>query len=109
MSSDRIEDIRLDLEKAASVIATGRRLLSQGRTLDLSAFEGKVAAACEAVSSLPKEEARPLLPALESLLAALDQLEQDLKSQYAAHLGGGSPADPTRAAATYRRTQTDTD
>ena len=49
------------------------------------------------------------LPALEALLTSLDQLEEDLKSQYAAHLGGAQPADPTRAAAVYRRLQTDID
>lgn len=109
MSSDRLNDIRLDIEKASSVVATGRRLVAQGRTLDLSALETKVAAACAAIGALPKDDARDLLPALEALLGSLDQLEEDLKSQYAAHLGGAQPADPTRAAAVYRRLQTDTD
>ncbi len=109
MSSERFESLRLDLDKVASVIATGRRLLAQGRTLDLSALEGKIAAACTAITELPREEARALLPALEAVLDGLDELEQDLKSQYAAHLGRGAPTNPTTAAATYRRTQTETD
>lgn len=104
MSSDRMDEIRLDLEKASSVVATGRRLVAQGRTLDLTALEGKVAAACEAIAALPRDEARAVLPTLEALLAALDALESDLKSQYAAHLGSGSTTpDATRAAASYRR------
>ncbi|WP_404384857.1 hypothetical protein [Caenispirillum salinarum] len=102
-----LDSIRLELDKAASVVATAARLSAQGRTVDLSALEGKVAGACRAIAGLPREEARTLLPTLDALLAALDALEGDLKTHFAAGLGGatsGGAAAP-RAAAAYGRNQ----
>ncbi|EKV26684.1 hypothetical protein C882_2193 [Caenispirillum salinarum AK4] len=102
-----LDSIRLELDKAASVVATAARLSAQGRTVDLSALEGKVAGACRAIADLPREEACTLLPTLDALLTALDALEGDLKTHFAAGLGGatsGGAAAP-RAAAAYGRNQ----
>lgn len=94
--------IRLELDKAASVVATASRLLDQGRAIDLHALEGKVAGACRAIEALPAEDARDLLPTLEALLEALDGLEGDLRHQFAAG-AGRQRATPPRAAAAYGR------
>lgn len=104
-ASASLDAIRLELAKAASVVTTAARLSAQGRTVDLSALEHKVAGACQAISTLPREEARDLLPTLDSLLAALDTLENDLKTQFAAGMSGTRTAPPPRAAAAYGRNQ----
>lgn len=100
------DDIRQELDKAASVVATASRLLTQGRSVDLAALEGKVAGACEGIAALPADQARTLLPTLEELLTALDTLENDLKAQYAAGTGSAAGATPPpRAAAAYGKVQ----
>lgn len=102
-----LDAIRLELDKVASVVATAARLSAQGRTVDLTALEGKVAGACQAIAALPRDEARSLLPTLDALLSALDALEGDLKTQFAAGMGGtaAGSAPPPRAAAAYGRNQ----
>ena len=71
-----------EIAKLASLIATARRLLAGGTGVELSALEEKVAALCAALTALPPDEARPLVPALERLLGSLDRLREDLDSHY---------------------------
>lgn len=102
-----VESIRLELDKASSVVATAAKLSAQGRTVDLSALEAKVANACRAIGSLPRDDARTLLPMLEALLKALDSLEDNLKARFAAGMDGShvTTAAAPRAAAAYSRNQ----
>jgi hypothetical protein len=106
-ASSSLDSIRLELDKAASVVATAGRLSAQGRTVDLTALEAKVAGACRAIGTLPRDEARTLLPTLEALLSGLDALEGELKTHFAAGMGAASSgtAAPPRAAAAYGRHQ----
>lgn len=67
--------VREELDKAASLVLTARRLLATGTMVDLSALEGKVRTICEEVAALGREDGRPLVPAMEALIGALDRLE----------------------------------
>lgn len=67
--------VREELDKAASLVVTARRLLATGTMVDLSALEGKVRAICDQVAAMTREDGRPLVPAMESLIGDLDRLE----------------------------------
>lgn len=74
--------VRMDVDKASSLVSTARRLLGEGRQVDLSALEGKVHDACYGIAALPVHEGRVLLPDLEELMTALDDLTADLTAQF---------------------------
>ena len=63
-----------ELEKAATMVVTARRLLATGTTLDLSALEGKIRNVCESVVHLPHDQGQGMIPALEKLIDDLDRL-----------------------------------
>lgn len=67
--------VREELDKAASLVVTARRLLATGTMVDLSALEGKVRAICDQVAAMTREDGRPLKAALESLIGDLERLE----------------------------------
>lgn len=78
---------RGDLDQVASFVAAARRLLGEGRRVDLSALEGMVRDLCSGIADAPIAEARPLVPELNALLAALELLEADLAARHAASAG----------------------
>lgn len=67
--------VREELDKAASLVLTARRLLATGTMVDLSALEGKVRAICDQVAGMTREDGRPLVPVMETLIGDLDRLE----------------------------------
>lgn len=70
-----VTGVREELDKAASLVTTARRLLATGTMVDLSALEGKVRAICEEVAGMTREDGRPLVPVMERLIGDLDRLE----------------------------------
>lgn len=78
-----VAGVREELDKAASLVVTARRLLATGTMVDLSALEGKVRAICDSVAGLGREQGRPLMPAMESLMGELNRLEAAIKDQAA--------------------------
>jgi hypothetical protein len=68
--------VREELDKAASLVLTARRLLATGTMVDLSALEGKVRFICEQLAGMDRESGRPLLPVMETLIGDLDNLAQ---------------------------------
>ena len=74
-AADAVAGVREELDKAASLVLTARRLLATGTTVDLSALENKVRTICDRVAAMTREDGRPLVPALESLIGDLDRLE----------------------------------
>jgi hypothetical protein len=89
---------REEMEKLYSVVATARRLIGEGRLIDLSAMPGRVQAICAAVAALPKEQGKLLAPLLERLIAHLDELATELTARHRSDL-----ATPAQAGAAYRR------
>ena len=76
------EFLRLELEKAASLVGTARRLFATGTMVDLAALEGRVAKICRGAMTLEREEARGLCPGMESLIADLDLLAAAIRDRY---------------------------
>lgn len=89
-------DVRVDLQKVASVLTTARRLLAGGTMIDLSALQGMVRGVCDQVALLPLDQARALRPGLESLLGGLDRLGEDLNALHASLTGGDNNAGAPR-------------
>lgn len=73
-----LENVREELEKAASLVTVARRLLATGTMVDLSALEGKVRFVCEGVAGLEREDGRTLMEAMERLMRDLDKLEESI-------------------------------
>ena len=73
--------IHEELEKAASLMTGARRLMSEGRTVDLSALEERIKAIHTAVSEAPQGVAQYYAEHLSALMDILDALEQDLEEQ----------------------------
>ena len=55
-------------------LAMARALVQGGRHVDLGGLDDEAAALCAALQSAPPDHARPLRPAMLSLLAELDAL-----------------------------------
>ncbi len=73
--------VRQELEKAASLIGTARRLLATGTMVDLAALEGKVSRICRGIIDLGLEDGRPLRPDIEALIADLDLLAEAIRDR----------------------------
>jgi len=78
------QSIREEFEKTASLINGARRLMTEGRTIDLSAVEERVRSIINAVNTAPPEIAASFKDHLEALLGVLDTLETDLNGQHKA-------------------------
>lgn len=72
-----------ELVKIDSVVVTARRLLADGRMIDLTSLETKVRDACEAAMAMEKREPE-VADAMERLIADLDDLAEDLRGAYGA-------------------------
>ncbi len=75
-SANAANATREELEKATSLVGTARRLLAKGTMVDLSALEGKIRLVCTEIQAMDKSQGRPLMPAMESLIADLDRLAE---------------------------------
>ncbi|MBF0269531.1 MAG: hypothetical protein HQL44_13170 [Alphaproteobacteria bacterium] len=89
-----------DASLAASLVGAARRLLAEGRFLDLGALESRIAFLCERIALMPKDEASRFGEFLNSLSGELDALTQDIEARNTLlaleRTGGGG-------AAAYRR------
>jgi hypothetical protein len=71
---------RAAIESMRGTLAVARALVESGRQVDLSGLDAGTAALCAAISMLPVEAARPMLPALVALLAEVDSLGDALSA-----------------------------
>jgi hypothetical protein len=74
--------VRQELEKAASLVETARRLLATGTMVDLAALEGKVRKICRGTIDLGREDGQSLRPDMEALIANLDLLAEAIRERY---------------------------
>lgn len=74
--------IREELEKAASLISGARRLMAEGRSVDLSALEERVRTITDAVQTAPDAVQSAYKEHLGVLLEILDALQSDLERQH---------------------------
>ncbi|MEN0074730.1 MAG: hypothetical protein AAGC69_10110 [Paracraurococcus sp.] len=68
------------IEAMQGTLAVARALVESGREVDLGGLDGGTAALCAAVTLLPREAGRAMLPALLALLAEVDALRGALQS-----------------------------
>lgn len=71
-----IEQVSQELQKAASMVGTARRLLATGTMVDLTALEGKIRFICESLAAMARDDGRAMLPGMEALIADLDRLAE---------------------------------
>lgn len=62
------------IEEMRGTLAVARALVESGRQIDLEGLDAGCTVICAAIAMLPAEAARPLRPALLSLLAEVDGL-----------------------------------
>lgn len=77
-----IDAIQAELVKIESLISTAVRLLEDGRVVNLQALQTRTKDVCDAALALPREDSRPLIPAMETLLVALDTLTGKLNNRF---------------------------
>ncbi|ARJ64798.1 hypothetical protein WV31_03460 [Magnetospirillum sp. ME-1] len=80
--SEQSETVARELEKAATLVGTARRLLATGTEVDLAALEGRVKFVCGAVLGLERTEGAAFRPGLEALVADLDRLAAALTQRH---------------------------
>lgn len=78
------QNIRDELEKIAGLITASRHLMTEGRSIDLSAVEDRVRIITEAVVTAPPEIASSFKDHLKALLDILNSLQDDLEHHHQA-------------------------
>ena len=89
------DQVREELEKAASLVTTARRLLATGTMVDLSALEGKVRSVCTAMGGIERADGQALVPAMEALIDNLDRLDEAIHERYQPLVDRLGPMDPS--------------
>lgn len=87
-----LSQVQTELEKASTMVSAARRLLATGTMVDLSALEGKVRFICETLADMAREDGRPMVPGMESLVADLDRLASAIRERL-----DPEPGDPAGA------------
>jgi hypothetical protein len=82
-------DILLQAEKVTSLIATARRLMSDGKTVDLSNLEGKIRTLCNNAEDAGLGQPDAVRTVLGAIVEDLDLLEKEMTSH---HPGGDGPS-----------------
>lgn len=98
-------DVRAELEKIESLVATAARLTNEGRMIDLDALTRRTDETCAAVVALTSAESKSLLPTLETIIAKLDQLAGQLTERFGDMPNLQNEAQPGVAASAYGRLQ----
>lgn len=87
-----------DASLAADLVGAARRLLAEGRFLDLGALESRISLLCGRIAKMPREEGLRFAEFLEELNGELATLSQEIEARcdlLAVEQGG--------SAAAYRR------
>ncbi len=74
--------IREEMEKTAALVSGARRLMAEGRCVDLSALEERIKTIVKALHAAPRDVASGYQTHVEVLLEILDVLESDLTEQF---------------------------
>ncbi len=90
-----------EIEKIRAVLATARQLTDENRPVDLGAIGRRLAALCDAVDGLPRDDGRVLTPALEDLAGDLDRLAMVMTDRFGGLPQVGELANTKDAAVAY--------
>jgi hypothetical protein len=75
------ERLERDAGLAASLVSAARRLLAEGRFLDLGALESRIAQLCGAIADLPKSEGKRFAHFLTELNGELEALSREIEDR----------------------------
>ncbi|MBI5120384.1 MAG: hypothetical protein HZA67_05225 [Rhodospirillales bacterium] len=79
--TDINELLERDAGLAASLVAAARRLLAEGRFLDLGALEARISQLCGRISGMPQEEGQRFATFLGELNEELDALAREIEAR----------------------------
>ncbi|HEY6335505.1 MAG TPA: hypothetical protein VI113_06420 [Alphaproteobacteria bacterium] len=79
----RVEELQLQLDGVVATVDAARRVLADGRAVDLMGLEARVAALCDTIGAQPERVASHYRPRLIALLDEVDRLRSDLEVQRA--------------------------
>lgn len=82
MSQKTAHELLEEAGKVSSVIATARRLVAEGKSVDLSNLESKIAALCENAKAAELEQSSDVQDALSAILGDLNLLEDEVAAHY---------------------------
>lgn len=95
--------IMVEADKITSLIRTARSLLEDGKLVDLSALEGKVADLCRRFSNIPPKATETFRATIKDIMADLDLLATELARQNEKVLKARPGSSPRHAATAYER------
>lgn len=102
--SSRLDEVVRQLDQVQSIVATARRLLAQGNSVDLAKLEARVEEFCGQASNLPPGSGDVIRPKMVALIDELNSLSREMTEQYEdlrENLSG--LATSQRAQAAYRK------
>jgi hypothetical protein len=73
------EDLGSAIAELSAMINDTRSMAEAGQLVELDLLAMRIAVLCDAVGSLAQEKAKPLRPALETLMGELDRLDYTLR------------------------------
>lgn len=82
MTDQSIADIDRQAEKVIALIETSRRMVADGRPIDLAALEGKVRILCDTAAAAPDDDQPALQVVLAEIIDRLDDLTEDLTARH---------------------------
>ena len=97
-----LADLGAEIDAIRSLIAAARRLLGDGRSLDLGSLERRVGQLCAALRRSPQAATERTHDPLRTMLADLDLLEDEVRRQLAAlarRIDGATASDASSAGA----------
>jgi hypothetical protein len=81
MTTKTTEELLEEAEKVSSVIATARRLIADGKTVDLSNMEGKIGSLCENAEAAQSEQTEDVQNALAAIVEDLNLLNEEMSAK----------------------------
>ena len=90
------------MEKVESLINTSRRLLEEGKMVDLNAMEERIRELTDNLKKCDPETAKPFLEAVGNLIDSLTGIEKNLKDHQLELLKGKAELDRKKARNAYQ-------
>jgi hypothetical protein len=98
--------VAIGLDELAAAVTRMRDVVAGGGVVDLAGLDAEASRLCEAATSLPSAQAKPLLARFEGLLEALAALETEVRRTGLGDPDQNDPASLRRmASSAYGRTR----
>ncbi|MCK4939251.1 MAG: hypothetical protein KAR80_03085 [Rhodospirillaceae bacterium] len=102
MNNPTAAQISQQLEKVESLITTSKRLLEEGKMVDLSALEERIRELTDNLKKCDPETAKPFLEAVHKLIDSLEGIEQNLEDHQQELLKGKEELERKKARNAYQ-------